>query len=377
MGTFFRGKRVLITGGYGFLGSTLAGRLVRYGASVTVVDSLNPLYGGNPFNLRGYETEIDAIIGDLRDAQLARRVVEGSELIFHLAAQVSYIDSLNMPLDDLALNAGVTLQLLEECRRQPRPPTFVFASSRMALGRVEGATFTEHTPASPLSLYGVHKYASERYLAIYHQNFGVPTIGVRITNPYGPRQQIHHSKYSLVGWFIRQALENQTIRIFGDGEQTRDYIYIDDLAEGFLRCAIAPDAIGSVVNLGSGVATRFRDMVCTIVDVVGRGAVEFTPWPSDYAKLETGDVVADLSLLRRLTGWRSHVDLRSGIERTTDYYRLHSRHYVARTAPAAIPIMAGPRRRTAATRRPAVKATTSETGTVRTRLATPAFPRQP
>jgi nucleoside-diphosphate-sugar epimerase len=377
MGAIFRGKRVLITGGYGFLGSTLAGRLVRYGAKVTVVDSLNPLYGGNPFNLRGYEPEIEAIIGDLRDPQLARRAVDGSELIFHLAAQVSYIDSLNMPLDDLALNAGVTLQLLEECRRQATPPTFVFASSRMALGRVEGATFTEATPANPLSLYGVHKYASERYLSIYHQNFGVPTIAVRITNPYGPRQQIHHSKYSLVGWFIRQALENQTIRIFGDGEQTRDYIYIDDLAEGFLRCATAPDAIGSVVNLGSGVATRFRDMVCTIVDVVGRGAVEFTPWPKDYAKLETGDVVADLSLLRRLTGWRSHVDLRSGIERTAAYYRLHSRHYVARAAPATMTLMAGPRRRTAASRRAVVKTATSETGTVRSRLAAPTFPRQP
>lgn len=377
MSAAFRGKRVLVTGGYGFLGSTLAGRLVRYGAQVTVVDSLNPLYGGNPFNLRGYETEIDAIIGDLREPTLARRVVEGTDLIFHLAAQVSYIDSLNMPLDDLALNAGVTLQLLEECRRQSCPPTFVFASSRMALGRVEGATFTEDTPAMPLSLYGVHKYASERYLSIYHENFGVPTIGMRITNPYGPRQQIHHSKYSLVGWFIRQALENQTIRIFGDGEQTRDYIYIDDLAEGFLRCAITPDAIGHVVNLGSGIATRFRDMVCTVVDVVGRGAVEFTPWPKDYAKLETGDVVADLSLLRRLTGWRSHVDLRSGIERTAEYYRLHGRHYVARRPPAAVTITNGPRRRTVATRRTTLKPAAEETGAVRSRLTVPMFPRQP
>lgn len=377
IGAAFRGKRVLITGGYGFLGSTLAGRLVRHGATVTVVDSLNPLYGGNPFNLRGYETEIEALIGDLREPQLVRRIVDGTDIIFHLAAQVSYIDSLSMPLDDLALNAGVTLQLLEECRRQPRAPTFVFASSRMALGRVEGATFTEDTPANPLSLYGVHKYASERYLSIYHQNFGVPTIAIRITNPYGPRQQIHHSKYSLVGWFIRQALENQTIRIFGDGEQTRDYIYIDDLAEGFLRCAIEPDAIGHVVNLGSGVATRFRDMVCTVVDVVGRGAVEFTPWPKDYAKLETGDVVADLSLLRRLTGWRSYVDLRSGVERTAQYYRLHGRHYIAQATPAPLPLPTSPRRRTVASRRPAVKASTTDTGTVRSRDAVRAYQRQP
>jgi UDP-glucose 4-epimerase len=372
----FRGKRVSITGGCGFLGSTLAQRLVRYGAEVTVVDSLHPLYGGNPFNLRGCETEIEMVIGDLRDPQVLRRCVDGSQVIFHLAAQVSYIDSLNMPLDDLALNAGVTLQLLEECRRQKVSPTFVFASSRMALGRVEGATLTEETPANPLSLYGVHKYASERYLSIYHQNFGVPTIALRITNPYGPRQQIHHSKYSLVGWFIRQALEDQTIRVFGDGEQTRDYIYIDDLADGFLRCAVAPDAVGRLVNVGSGVATRFRDMVCTVVDVVGRGRVEFTPWPKDYAKLETGDIVADLSLLRRLTGWHSHVELRSGIERTTEYYRRHWRHYVARSTGTPAYLPSAPPRRTVMPQRPATPAS-AEVATVRSRAALPSFTRHP
>jgi UDP-glucose 4-epimerase len=322
-------KRVLVTGGFGFLGSTLARRLVACGARVTVVDSLHPLYGGNPFNLRGLESDLTIVIGDLRDRLVIDTCVPEQDFVFHLAAQVSYIDSLNMPVDDLLVNAGVTLELLEACRRHGVKPRFVFASSRMVVGKADRPTLTEDTPVNPVSLYGVHKYACERYLAIYHQSFGIPTTSLRITNPYGPRQQIHHSKYSLVGWFVRQALENQSIRIFGDGEQTRDYVYVDDLAEAFLRCAAA-DAVGRVVNLGSGVTTRFRDMVCLVVDVVGRGRVEFVPWPKDYARLETGDVSADLRLLHQLTGWRSQVDLRTGIERTAEYYREHWRHYVTR-----------------------------------------------
>lgn len=356
----YRNKRVLITGGFGFLGSTLAQRLVFSGAKVTVVDSLHPLYGGNPFNLRGLESDLTTVIGDLRDRVVIDACVPGQEFVFHLAAQVSYIDSLNMPADDLQVNAGVTLELLEACRRHGAKPRFVFASSRMVVGKADGPTLTEDSAVNPVSLYGVHKYASERYLAIYHESFGIPTTSLRITNPYGPRQQIHHSKYSLVGWFVRQALENQTIRVFGDGEQTRDYVYIDDLAEGFLRCAAAEGAVGRVVNLGSGVTTRFRDMVRLVVDVVGQGRIEFVPWPKDYARVETGDVSADLRLLHRLTGWRAQVDLRTGIERTAEYYRQHWRHYATRTPNfelwprAALPPAASPR--AAGVRRPAPRA---------------------
>ena len=324
----YRGKRVFITGGLGFLGSTLAHRLVHYGASVAMIDSLNPLYGGNRYNLAGLDGQVETVAGDARDIAAIRPYLSEADCIFHLAAQVSYIDSLNMPLEDLHVNAGLTLQLLEECRQRRLKPRFVFASSRMVLGRVDNPCPDEDSPAKPLTLYGVHKLASERYLSIYHQNFAIPTLTLRITNPYGPRQQIHHNKYCMVGWFVRQAMEETTIRVFGDGAQRRDYIYIDDLAEGFLRCAVARGAEGQVVNIGSGIATPFCDMVKTVVDVVGRGRMEFVPWPEDYERVETGDFVADLSKLERLTGWRSQIDLRTGIERTVEYYRRTWKEYV-------------------------------------------------
>ena len=324
----YRGKRVFITGGLGFLGSTLAHRLVGYGAHVALIDSLNPLYGGNRYNIDGLDGRLETVVGDARDIAAIRPHLSEADCVFHLAAQVSYIDSINMPLEDLQVNAALTLQLLEECRQRHIKPRFVFASSRMVLGRVDVACPDEEQPAKPLTLYGVHKLASERYLSIYHQNFGLPTLTLRLTNPYGPRQQIHHNKYCMVGWFVRQAMEGSTIRVFGDGAQRRDYIYIDDLAEAFLRCAVARDAAGEVVNVGSGVGTRFCDMVKTVVEVVGRGAMEFVPWPPDYERVETGDFVADLAKLERLTGWRSRVDLRTGIERTVEYYRRTWNEYV-------------------------------------------------
>lgn len=328
LGREYRGKRVFITGGLGFLGSTLAHRLVGYGAQVSVVDSLNPMYGGNRYNVDGLDGRLDTVVGDARDIASFLPHLQEADYVFHLAAQVSYIDSLNMPLDDLHVNAGLTLQLLEECRRRQAKPRFIFASSRMVLGRVDIACPDEDAAAKPLTLYGVHKLASERYLSIYHQNFAIPTLTLRITNPYGPRQQIHHNKYCMVGWFVRQAMEGSTIRVFGDGAQRRDYIYIDDLAEGFLRCAAAQDAAGQVVNIGSGIGTRFCDMVRTVVEVVGGGGMEFVPWPQDYERVETGDFVADLGKLQRLTGWRSRVDLRNGIERTVEYYRRNWKEYV-------------------------------------------------
>jgi UDP-glucose 4-epimerase len=324
----YRDKRVLITGGLGFLGSTLAHRLCEYGADVTVVDSLNPLYGGNRFNVQDVDGRLTTLVHDMRDLAPVVPHIEAADFIFHLAAQVSYIDSLSMPFEDLMMNAGLTLQLLEECRRMSVKPVMVLASSRMVIGKVDQAFVTEDSPANPVSLYGVHKLASEKYLQIYHQNFGLPTIALRITNPYGPRQQIHHNRYCMVGWFIRQALEGRTIQIFGDGAQRRDYVYIDDLAEAFLRCAVQRPALGGVVNIGSGVPTAFRDMVETVVDVVGSGRIEFVPWPAAYEKIETGDVVADLSRLHQLTGWYSQVELRDGVERTTEYYRRNWDHYV-------------------------------------------------
>jgi UDP-glucose 4-epimerase len=323
----FRGKGVLITGGLGFIGSSLARRLATLGARVTVLDSLDPRYGGNLYNLSGVD-DLEVIVGDVRDPTLWLNSLPNFAFVFHLAAQVSYIDSLRMPMEDLEVNTGSTLRLLHECSQLAAPPKIVYASSRMVLGRAADRSESSRQQPRPLSLYGVHKYASELQLSIYHETYGMPTLALRITNPYGPRQQMHHNKYSLVGWFIRQAMQGETIKIFGDGQQTRDYIFIDDIVEAFLRASASEASNGAVMSLGSGVATRFVDMVRSVIRVVGAGDLEFTPWPSDYERIETGDVVADITRLHQVTDWKPLVGLDEGIERTFQYYLHHLSHYL-------------------------------------------------
>lgn len=325
---FFAGRKVIVTGGLGFLGSSLAVRLVEHGARVTVIDNLQPLYGGNRFNIADVADKVDVVVDDVRNLDVLRPLIAASDTMFHLAAQVSYIDSLSMPYEDLDLNAKATLGILESCRALNPRMRILFSSSRMTYGRVEEPLVTESSPTNPLSLYGIHKLTAEKYLLMYYKDFGIPTTVVRLTNPYGPRQQIKHSKYSLVGWFVRQAMDGKTIKIFGDGGQLRDYVFADDVVDAMLRCAATPTAAGEVINVGSGESTRFRDMVDAVIRCVDGGRAEFVPWPENYERVETGDIAVDISKLKALTSWQPRFTLDEGIRRTFEYYSKHASHYV-------------------------------------------------
>jgi len=328
MSDYFGSRNILITGGLGFLGSALATRLFQAGARITILDNLNPLYGGNLFNVRDLKDRVSIMIDDVRKIDVLEPLISRSEIVFHLAGQISYIDSLGMPYEDLDLNARATLSILECCRSVNPKAHVVFASSRMVYGKVAGPLVSESAATNPLSLYGIHKLTSEKYLLMYFKDFGIPVTILRLTNPFGPRQQVKHDKYSLVGWFIRQAMEGRVIRVFGDGSQLRDYIYVDDIVTSMLKCTAAPDAIGEVVNVGSGRSTRFRDMVTAVVKQVNRGKIEYIRWPDDYEKVETGDISVDISKLRRLTAWAPEYSLEEGIRRTHEYYAKYLEHYV-------------------------------------------------
>jgi len=328
MNSLLANRNVLITGGLGFLGSSLAVKLIECGARVTVIDNLNPLYGGNLFNIAGAVDRIEVIVDDVRNLAILEPLIEKADTMFHLAAQVSYIDSLAMPYEDLDLNAKATLGVLESCRRLNPGLRILFSSSRMTYGRVEGPLVTETSSTNPLSLYGIHKLTAEKYLLMYFRDFGIPSTILRLTNPYGPRQQIKHSKYSLVGWFVRQAMAGNVIKVFGDGGQLRDYVFVDDIVTAMLRCAEARSAVGEVINVGSGQSTRFRDMVRCVIECVNRGRMEFVPWPDNYERVETGDINVDISKLKSLTSWEPVYTLEEGIQRTFEYYSKYASHYV-------------------------------------------------
>lgn len=317
---FWDGKGVLVTGGAGMIGSTIARMAVEAGGRVTVVDNLAPLYGGNLFNLSGLGKALRFVKGDIRSRPLMARLVKGQDVIFNLAAQVSYVDSNIDPFLDLDINCRGHLTVLEACRLHNPSTRLVFSSSRFVYGAVETSPVREDHPFNCLSIYGVHKLNGEKYYQFYHRAHGLRTVIFRISNPYGPRQQMKHGKYGILNWFIAQALRAKPLTVYGDGLQRRDYIHVDDLARGLMLGAAA-DVPHEVFNIGSGTGLAFKDMASLVAREAGCVEVKCVPWPRERYFVETGDYVSDLSKIRRLLGWEPRMGIEEGVRATVAYYR--------------------------------------------------------
>jgi len=322
-----QGKKLLITGGAGMLGSTIAIQAVAHGADVVVVDSMVPDLGGNLFNLDSVKDRIEFVRGDIRNADLMERLVKGVDVIFSLAAQVSYTDSQNDPLGDLDINCKGHLTILEACRKLNKDALIIFSSSRFVYGSVEYLPVDEKHPYNCRSIYGIHKLAAEKYYELYYRAHGIRSISFRIPNPYGPRQQMKHGKYGIVNWFIRRAMEKHPLTVYGDGAQRRDYIYVEDFADAMLAAIRCTDMVGEVFNIGCGEGTSFVDMVRLVAETVGDTKIEFVEWPAGRYFVETGDYLTDLSKLNGFLDWTPKISMQEGIELTCEYYRRYQNHY--------------------------------------------------
>jgi dTDP-glucose 4,6-dehydratase/UDP-glucose 4-epimerase len=201
------------------------------------------------------------------------------------------------------------------------------AGSRLQYGKIERVPVSEDHPLRPVTPYALHKLAAENLYFFYNQIFNVSVVLLRIANPYGPRAQMRHSKYCMINWFLRLAMENRQIKIFGDGNQIRDYIYIDDLAEAFVLAAASEEANGKVFNIGSGVGTKFKDMAQLVVSTVKKGRIEFVPWPEKYINVETGDYLTDITKIESCLKWAPKTNLVEGIKLSFDYYKQNRKHY--------------------------------------------------
>jgi UDP-glucose 4-epimerase len=309
------------------IGSTIAHLAVKHGARVTILDALLPLYGGNLFNLQGNQDKIRFIQGDIRDFELVKSLIGEADIIFSLAGQVSYVDSNTDPLLDLDINCKGHLQVLEACREAKSRARLLFASSRFVYGRIEYNPVDESHPFNCLSIYGIHKLAGEKYYRFYHEAYGLETVSVRIANPYGPRQQMKHSKYGILNWFVRLAMEGQPLTIYGDGQQRRDYIFTEDLAEAAVCLALTPGTAGEVYNLGSGTGTPFVEMAQMVAEAVPGTEVRQVEWPADRYFVETGDYISDITKITSISDWQPNTSIREGIARTVDFYRQHREKY--------------------------------------------------
>ena len=324
----FRGKHVLITGGLGFIGSNLAHRLVALGAEVLILDSLIPEYGGNVFNIHGLEDRLRVNIADMRDEHGLRYLVQGQDVIFNLAGQVSHTDSMIDPYTDLEINARSQLSLLEACRHGNPAAKVVFASTRQIYGRPEYLPVDERHPLQPADVNGINKLAGEWYHIVYHQVYGLRTVSLRLTNTYGPRMRIRDARQTFIGWWFRQLLEGQTLSIFGDGLQVRDFNYIDDVIEALLMVAFHEAADGQIYNMGSDDPINLLNLARLMIEVNGGGQFDLRPFPDERKRIDIGDYYGDYRRIRSKLGWRPLVGLRDGLTRTVDYFRANLDHYV-------------------------------------------------
>src|SRR5262249_53695253 len=301
--------------------------LADLGACVTAVDSLLPDYGGNLFNLDGYEDKVRINIADVRGHGM-EYLVRGQELLFNLAGQVSHIDSMTDPFTDLEINCRSQLWILEAVRKGNPGLKIVYAGTRQVYGKPMKLPVDETHLLNPTDVNGINKISGEFYHLVYHSVYGIRSCSLRLTNTYGPRQLVRHNRQGFIGWFIRQAVLGEEIQLFGDGQQRRDFDYVDDVVDALLRAGAMEQADGQVFNLGGETPVCLLDLVEMLIELSGRGSYRLVPFPPDRKKIDIGDFYGDSTKVRRALGWAPQGPPREGLTRTLEYYPRFRDHYL-------------------------------------------------
>lgn len=325
----YSGAKVLITGGLGFIGSTLAMRLVELGAQVAVIDSLIPDYGGNLWNIEPVRDRVRVNISDVRDPHSMRYLIQHQEYLFNLAGQTSHLDSMQDPYTDLEINARAQLSILEACRHYNPDVKLVFASTRQLYGAPQYLPVDERHPLHPVDVNGINKLAGEWYHLVYNNVYGIRASVLRLTNTYGPRMRVKDARQTFLGIWIRRLLEGDKLQIFGDGSQLRDFNYVDDVVDAMLESALSDAANGQIFNLGAVPTISLLDLAVQLTNLAGRPDLyECIPFPPERKVIDIGDYYADYRKAGELLHWRPRIGLEEGLRRTVDYYRAHLAHYV-------------------------------------------------
>ncbi len=316
-----KGKRALITGGLGFIGSNLAHRLVREGARVTIYDACLEPYGWNWENVAGIRDDVDIVVADIRDEAKLKEYVTGQDIIFHLAAQVGREVSMADPELDTDINCNGTIKLCKIMAELGSKAKIVYAGSRGQIGEPIYLPVDEGHPTQPTDVYGINKLAAEKYLLLYGHIYNFPVTSLRLNNVYGPRCQMEHGYYGILNWFIQNAMTGKDITVYGDGLQTRDYVYIDDVVDAFVRASICENTDSDIFFIGSGVESLFIDMVKEVIRAVGKGGYVHVPFPPERESIDIRKFVVTYEKFNQASGWKPRVGLRQGVEKTVDFYR--------------------------------------------------------
>jgi nucleoside-diphosphate-sugar epimerase len=323
----FNDKRVIITGGLGFIGSCLARKLVELNAKVTLVDSLVPEYGGNLFNIAGIEERVKVNISDIRDEHSMRYLIQDKDYLFNLAGQTSHLDSMHDPFTDLDINSKAQLSILEVCRKYNPSLKIVFASTRQIYGKPNYLPVDEKHLLQPVDVNGVNKMAGEWFHILYNNVYDIRTCALRLTNIFGPGMRVKDAKQTFLGIWIRLLLEGEPFEVWG-GEQLRDFVYIDDAVDAFLLAAADDKANGQIFNLGNDEIISLKKLAELLTEIETSCKYEICIFPENRKIIDIGDYYTDYSLIRSALGWAPQVSLKEGLKKTIQYYSKHLTHYI-------------------------------------------------
>jgi UDP-glucose 4-epimerase len=311
-GRAYLGLPVAVVGASGFIGAACAEALGFLGAALTIV-SRSPLSTDLPRGIRH-------VCGNVADPEVARAAASGQAVVFDFIGTVAAVESNRDPERSLREDCAPHLSLFLRCAEASPAPLVMFPSSRLVYGRPDCIPVAEDHPLRPSSIYGVHKITLEHYLRVLGATRGLPSVVLRVANPYGPYQKQSTRGHGILNQFVRQVLSGNSIGVYGDGAQLRDYVFIPDLISMMLLAAIEPRCRGETFNVGGKRPVTLGDAAETIVRLAGRGTVRRLPWPEDALQVETGDYASDMRKLEAALGDLDLTSFEDGVRETIAFY---------------------------------------------------------
>ena len=324
----YSGKRVLITGGLGFIGSNLAIRLVQLGALVTIVDSCEPGCGGNPHNIAPIADRCKVVDLDIADADQVSDLVGKAEVIFNLAGEISHIHSMLFPERDLRINSLAQLRFLQVCAKEAPGVRIVYAGTRQVYGVPQYLPVDEDHPVRPVDFNGVHKLAGTMYHLMFGRMGVLDAVVLRLSNVYGPRMALGIPCQGFLSTFVRKLMLGETLEVFGDGSQLRDPLYVDDAVSAFLTAGAATKVSFTTYNVGGPKALSLRLIGETAAGLGSRSPVVVRPFPQERKQIDIGSYCTNNRRIEESLGWTPAIDFAEGLQRTVEFYRTEMDHYL-------------------------------------------------
>lgn len=322
-----KGKNVLITGGLGFIGSNLTHKCLELGAKVTIYDCLDPRSGGNMNNLGNIKSDIITILNDIRNFEGISSAILNKDILFNCAAYTSHPGAMKEPLIDIDVNCKGVINVLEAARRFNPEIKIVHVGTSTQIGKMQFDFVDEKHPEFPLDLYSANKSVSEKYVLIYGSAYKMDTTVIRLGNNYGPRSNIKNPDFGFVNYFIGLALQNKEITIFGNGNQFRNFSYVDDSILALIEAAQNEHANGKVFFAVANEQTTVAEIGEQIVKNIG-GKLKFVPWPKERKVIEIGDAVISNEKIKKVLNWEPKTGLEEGLLKTKIYFSDKKKYYL-------------------------------------------------